>query len=226
MQFPLQSAVTPSANQNCNAINVTVGQTLHPAPFSLPFWAVAVLMATVCQSAVTNKAKERHYLPKAKTFEGSNRFQSSFAREDTFGTCQQSRWRYFWDKRRKALVPESKGTWWLGVFVSIYGNTLCYTQWSTTSLQAGAPTCVVYTIDTASKSSHTSLVERNTARLAQLLFLLLHPPPQLMFLNYNVCQTEIRGLQPYCTFATVATNEAPGRECPIEESFSYSTGRD
>jgi hypothetical protein len=126
VQFRLQSAITPSANQNCNAINVTVGQTLYSADFSLPFWAIAVLMATVCQSAVANKAKDRHYLPKAKNFEGSNRFQSSFAREDThFGTCQQSM-RFvisvspdggiFGDKRRKIFVPESKGIR-LGVFV-------------------------------------------------------------------------------------------------------------
>jgi hypothetical protein len=28
----------------------------------------------------------------------------------------------------------------------------------------------------------------------------------------RACQTEIRGLQQYNTFATVATNEAPGRD--------------
>jgi hypothetical protein len=83
-------------------------------------------MATVCQSAVTNKAKDRRYLPKAKYFDGSNRFQSSFARKDShfrhLSTANEiryfnfARWWYFWDKRRKIFVPESKGTW-LGVFV-------------------------------------------------------------------------------------------------------------
>jgi len=113
-------------------------------------------------------------------------------------------------------------------FRKVYVEIQCvsYTQCSATSLQAGAATCVFNAIDTASKSSHTSLVERNAARLTKLQLLLLHPPPRLMLLSYNVCKTEIRGLQPYCTFATVATNEAPGRESPVAESIPYSTGHD
>jgi hypothetical protein len=140
VQFPLQSAITPSDNQNCDAINVTVGQTLYSAAFSLPFWAVAVLMATVCQSAVTYKAKNRHYIPKAKNFEGSNRFQSPFARKDThfrhLSTANEirdfnfARRRYLVDKRRTIFVLESKGTW-LGVFVKY---TWKYTAWVTHSV--------------------------------------------------------------------------------------------
>jgi hypothetical protein len=73
-------------------------------------------MATVSHSSVTNKAKDRH---KAKKFYESNRFQSSFSREDghfrRLSTANEIRyfnfgsWPYFWDKRRNIFAPERKG---------------------------------------------------------------------------------------------------------------------
>jgi len=80
-------------------------------------------------------------------------------------------------------------------FYKVYMEIRCvsYTQCSATSLQAWAATCVVNIIDTASKWNHTSLVERNMARLTKLQLLLLHSPPRLKLLSYNVCQTEIVG---------------------------------
>jgi hypothetical protein len=76
-------------------------------------------MATVRQSSVTNKAKDRHYLHNAKNFDESNRYKSYFAREDSHFWCLSTAngiryfnfgsWPYFWDKRRNIFVPERKG---------------------------------------------------------------------------------------------------------------------
>ena len=98
----------------CQTKNEMVAHISHSVVSSFPIQADAVLMATVRQSSVTHTktAKDRHYLRKDKKFKGGNRFQSSFAREDTFGSCQQpmrfrcfnfGSWRYFGDKRRKVF---------------------------------------------------------------------------------------------------------------------------
>lgn len=230
MQFPLQSATTPSANQNYKELTLrwdrhyTPQPSLYPSEQSLCWWqpcASLRLQRKLKTDTIYTKPKISKEATVSKFFCPGRYSLSAFV---------SSQWDSLFQFRQMAVFLGQAS----GDICSGTQRHVSVSSWVTHSVvprnyeykQARLRMSSVLLIQLASKSSHTSLVERNMARLTKLQLLLLRPPPRLMLLSCNVCQTEMRGLQPYSTFASVATNEAPGREWPVAESFSYSTRRD